>query len=187
MRLFVLAFASQAPTAVGWIASSVLRRHCRSWMNAHKAFSAHGQTTASNIVASYLVKYAFSLLHCIWKLCSVVECGSSPGIFLDPPRGVYTPDFQSTPLQFKKKKYPLGGVINYWAIACYRHGIHVQKCHGASPASLIGRNVWSTFHTSVHCGLISKRSVHTVIPYNYDMIYTIFITSHFWNMTLMLA
>ena len=32
------------------------------------------------------------------------------GIFLDPPRGGYTPDFQSTPLQFKKKKYPPLGV-----------------------------------------------------------------------------
>jgi len=55
-----------------------------------------------------------------------------------PPGGFTPPDFQSTPLQFKKKKYPhFGGVINYWAIVCYRHGIHVQKCHGASPASLL--------------------------------------------------
>ena len=40
--------------------------------------------------------------------------GHATGIFLDPPRGVYTPDFQSTPLQFKKKNTPPPwGVINY--------------------------------------------------------------------------
>jgi len=32
------------------------------------------------------------------------------GIFLDPLGGFTPPDFQSTPLQFKKKKYPPWGV-----------------------------------------------------------------------------
>ena len=73
--------------------------------------------------------------------------GASPpnrDISRPPLGGVYTPPtFRTHPSSLKRKNTPQGGWCNKLLSNCllYRHGIHVQKCHGASPASLLGRNV----------------------------------------------
>ena len=55
------------------------------------------------------------LFDAAWKLnCSSILTTDTapPGLFLDPPKGGVTPpEFQSTPLQFKKKKFPPSSVL----------------------------------------------------------------------------
>jgi len=58
--------ATQASTAVGWIASGIYRQHgSRSWLSAHKASAETAHLTLQILSHDYLENYAFSLLQCI--------------------------------------------------------------------------------------------------------------------------